>query len=168
MSHHTERSETITRLGELIKDIRMAMLTTVEDDGSLRSRPMATQEEEFDGDLWFFTQASSPKVGDIEHERKVNVVYAAPDKQRYVSISGSAQIVRDPQKMKQLWKPILKAWFPDGLEDPDLALLKVNAQKAEYWDDSSSKVGNLIELVKSLATGKEAEMGENRKLDLAH
>jgi general stress protein 26 len=168
MSNHTEKSESIARLGELIKDIRIAMLTTVDDDGGLRSRPMATQDEQFDGELWFFTQASSPKGNDIASDHQVNVAYAAPDKQRYISISGRARLVRDKAKMKQLWSPILKAWFPEGLNDPDLALLQISAERAEYWDDSHSKVGNLIELVKALATGKEAEMGENRKIDLSH
>jgi general stress protein 26 len=166
MSKHTTQSEAVARLGELIKDIRIAMLTTVVDDGSLRSRPMATQEQEFDGDIWFFTQADSPKADDVGHDQQVNVAYA--EKNRYVSVSGTARLVRDKQKMEQLWNPALKAWFPAGLGDPNLALLKISAERAEYWDDSRNKVGNLIELVKALATGKEAEMGENRTIDLAH
>jgi general stress protein 26 len=157
----------IEKIRDLIKDIRFAMLTTIDTDGSLRSRPMATQETEFDGDLWFFTPAGSPKVDEVERDERVNVSYAAPDDNRYVSISGTAQLVRDRAKMKELWNPVLKAWFPEGLGDPDLALLRVRVEKAEYWDSPSSKMVQLAGFVKAIATGKRADdIGENEKIDL--
>jgi general stress protein 26 len=139
VTQEADRADAIKTLGALIKDIKFAMLTTVEDDGSLRSRPMATQQAEFDGDLWFFTGASSAKVGEVQRDRQVNVSYADTDGQRYVSVSGTAQLVRDRAKIKELWNPIFKAWFPDGLDDPDLALLKVAVERAEFWDSPSSK-----------------------------
>src|SRR5919112_5957683 len=98
MVDHSEREEHIKKLRELIKDIQIAMLTTVTEDGTLRSRPMATQQAEFDGDLWFFTQANSPKVEELWHDRHVNVSYAAPDENRYVSVSGTAHLVQNPEK----------------------------------------------------------------------
>src|SRR5579864_1232595 len=115
-------SEDIEKLAELIKDIRVAMLTTAEPDGSLRSRPMATQNTPFDGTLWFFTEINSGKVGEIEGERHVNVSYADPNAQKYVSVSGLASVVQDRAKAAELWSPVLKAWFPLGLEDPSMAL----------------------------------------------
>jgi general stress protein 26 len=124
----TDHDEQIKKLGALMKDIEFAMLTTVEPDGSLRSRPMATQQVEFDGDLWFFTLASAPKVDEVEHEQHVNVSFARPDKQHYVSVSGTARLVRDKAKMKELWKPFYRAWFAKGFDDPDIALLKVTAE----------------------------------------
>ena len=143
------------------------MLTTVHEDGSLHSRPMATQEPEFDGELWFFTGASSPKVGEVERDHRVNVSYAAPDDNTYVSISGTARLVRDKAKMKELWNPFVKAWFPKGLDDPELALLCVEVDKAEYWDAPSSKMVQLDGLVKATLTGKRPEkVGEHEKLDL--
>lgn len=160
------RDESVKKLGEMIEDIDFAMLTTAEKDGTLRSRPMSTQQVEFNGDLWFFTQASSPKVEEVERERHVNVSYSKPDAQRYVSISGKARLVRDPEKIKELWKPILKAWFPKGLDDPDLALLKVSVEAAEYWDSPSSTMMHLIGFVKALATGQSYQPGENEKIDL--
>lgn len=166
MTQQADRADAIKTLGELIKDIKFAMLTTVEDDGSLRSRPMGTQQVEFDGDLWFFAGASSAKVGEIQHDRQVNVSYADTDHQRYVSVSGTAQLVRDRAKIEELWNPIFKAWFPDGLDDPDLALLKVAVERAEYWDSPSSKVVQLYGFVKTVATGKRPsdEIGDNEKL----
>ena len=166
MTQEADRADAIKTLGALIKDIKFAMLTTVEDDGSLRSRPMATQQAEFDGDLWFFTGASSAKVGEVQRDRQVNVSYADTDGQRYVSVSGTAQLVRDRAKIKELWNPIFKAWFPDGLDDPDLALLKVAVERAEFWDSPSSKVVQLYGFVKAVATGKRPsdEIGDNEKL----
>jgi general stress protein 26 len=166
VTQQADRADAIKTLGELIKDIKFAMLTTVEDDGSLRSRPMGTQQAEFDGDLWFFTGASSAKVGEVQRDRQVNVSYADTDHQRYVSVSGTAQLVRDRAKIEELWNPIFKAWFPDGLDDPDLALLKVAVERAEYWDSPSSKVVQLYGFVKAVATGKRAgdEIGDNEKL----
>lgn len=156
----------IHKLATLIKDIQFAMLTTVEPDGSLRSRPMATQKTPFDGTLWFFTEINSGKVGEIEGERHVNLSYADTDNQKYVSITGVATIVQDRAKAEQLWHPLLKAWFPKGVEDPSLALLKVVVHEAEYWDSPHGAVVRLVGFVKALTTGEKFRPGENRRLDV--
>lgn len=164
----TGTDNNVEKLRDLIKGIKIAMLTTQEDDGTLRSRPMFTQETEFDGDLWFFTGQSTAKVDEIQQDQHVNISYANPDDNRYVSVSGRARLVRDKQKMKELWNPMFKAWFPDGLDDPDLVLLKVDVTQAEYWDSPSSKMVQLAGLVKALATGQRADdIGENEKLQLS-
>ncbi len=153
-------------LNDKIKGIRIAMMTTAEPNGVLRSRPMATQDIEFDGDLWFFTHASAPKVDDVESHQQVNLSYAKPGDNLFVSVSGTAQLVRDRQKMQDLWKPLLKAWFPNGLEDPDLALLKVTVDSAEYWDAPSGIMGRLYVAAKGLATGGKDSGGEDVKLNI--
>jgi len=162
----SNRSDAVKKLGELIKDIKIAMLTTADTDGSLRSRPMATQTQAFDGDLWFFTREHSGKVDEVQREHQVNVSYAAPSDNRYVSVSGTGRIVTDRAKIKELWSPVLKAWFPKGEDDPEIALIKVTAEKAEYWDAPSGTMVKLIGFVKAIATGKTYEPGENKKLDL--
>jgi general stress protein 26 len=151
MAQTNDRTESIAKLNELIKDIEIAMLTTYEKDGSLHSRPMATQKVEFDGLLWFFTRASSHKVQEIERDHHVNVAYSAPDKQRYVSVSGMARLVKDRPKMEELWNTVYKAWFHDGLDDADLALLKVSVEHAEYWDSPSSFTAQVIKFAKARA-----------------
>jgi general stress protein 26 len=156
----------IKKLGELIKDIRIAMFTTVDEEGVLHSRPMATQAVEFDGDLWFFTSQQTGKVGDITHYKQVNVAYASTGDERYVSVMGSADLVNDVFKMKELWKPIMKAWFPEGLDDPDLRLIRVNVEQAEYWDTPGGKVGSLLGIVKNLVTGQTGNDGKNEKIKL--
>lgn len=166
MDSNTDHNENNKKLRELIKDIRFAMFTTVEEDGTLRSRPMATQEVEYDGDLWFFTYGGAPKVDEVEHNKSVNVSYSDPNNQKYVSVSGTAQLVRDRQKIEELWNPLFKAWFPKGLDEPDLALLKVSIDQAEYWDSPSSKVVRLIGFAKAVLTGKPiGNPGDNEKIE---
>lgn len=164
MDNQADRNETIKKLGEMIEDIDFAMLTTIEKDGTLRSRPMSTQRVEFDGTLWFFTRTSAPKIEEVRRDEHVNVSYAKPEDQRYVSISGTAQVVRDRKKIEELWNPALKAWFPKGLEDPDIALLKITVEQAEYWDSPSSTMMHLFGFVKALATGQAYQPGENEKI----
>ena len=168
MAVQTAINPDVKKLGELIRDSKVAMLTTAAPDGQLHSRPMATQvpdSEEFDGTLWFFTRDDSPKVAEIQEDEHVNVSYADSSSQNYVSVAGRATLVHDRGKIDELWSPIHKAWFPDGKDDPHLALLRVDAESAEYWDSPSSKVVQLFGIVKALATGQEADLGENRKIN---
>lgn len=162
---HT-REEQLEKLNELIKDVQFAMFTTVEPDGTLRARPMSTQKAEFDGTLWFFTKASAPKVDEVEMDQHVCVSYAKPEKQHYISMSGLARVIRNRDLIEQMWTPELKAWFPGGKEDPDLALLKVEVTQAEYWDSYSSGIAHLFGLAKSVATGQTYQPGENEKVNL--
>ena len=159
------REESIEKLRSLIKDVRTAMLTTI-DGGVLRSRPMATQETEFNGDLWFFTSSETHKAEEIEKDSRANISYASPSDNSYVSVSGTAQLVNDKAKMEELWNPILKAWFPKGLDDPNIILLKVSVEQAEYWDSTSSTIVQVAGFLKALVTGERAEGGENEKINL--
>jgi len=162
----TRTREQIQKLAGMIREIRICMLTTVEADGELRSRPMAVQEVEFDGDLWFFTDDRSPKLTEILNERQVCVALSDPKSQRYISLSGVGTIVDDHAKMAELWKPMLKAWFPKGLEDPDLTLLKVHVRKAEYWDAPPNSVVHLFGAAKAALTGEPGKGGEHEKINL--
>jgi general stress protein 26 len=166
MTNEREKKEGIQKLSKLIKGIKFAMLTTSDDNGVLRSRPMATQESEFDGTLWFFTRQDTPKVDEIKKDHHVNVSYADPDKNRYVSVSGMAQLVKNKDIIRDLWNPLYHAWFPDGLDDPQLALLKINVDHAEYWDSPSSRMVQVAGFIKAIATGKPAHPDTNKKLDL--
>ena len=160
-----KQEEELEKLKSIIRDVEVAMLTT-NDGGVLRSRPMQTQQTEFDGDLWFFTSSNTHKAEEIEKDNRVNVSYAAPADNSYVSVSGTAEIVTDKTKMEELWSPILKAWFPKGLDEPDIILLKINADQAEYWDSSSSSLVQAFGLLKSLVTGERADGGEHAQISL--
>ncbi|RYG38895.1 general stress protein [bacterium] len=166
MADTLSNEEALERLRDIMKDVRICMLTTVENSGELRSRPMAIQDAEFDGDLWFFTNESSPKVDEIQADREVNVAFSEPKAQRYASVSGTATLVNDRQKMEEFWSPAYKAWFPKGLEDPDLALLKVNVRSGELWDAPASGIVYLFGAAKAAITGKSYEPGDHAKVDV--
>jgi general stress protein 26 len=166
MTTVTDLDQSLEKVRDLIKDINFCMLTTI-DDGCLRSRPMAVNGEvEANGDLWFFTYGSSHKMTEVDRHEQVNVSFSAPDKQCYVSISGTGELVKDRAKMQELWKPELKAWFPQELDEPDIALLKVKATKAEYWDAPAGWVAKTVGFVKAAVTGEQENMTENAKIDL--
>jgi len=159
------RQESIEKLKSLTEGIDFCMLTTI-NGGQLRSRPMSTQEFGEDGELWFFTSDRTHKVDEIEADNRVNAAYSKPDDNVYVSVSGRASIVKDQQKIEELWNPILKAWFPEGLDDPTLCLLKVSVEEAEYWDSPNSKIVQLVGFVKALVIGQQADGGDHGKVNL--
>lgn len=158
--------ERMAKLRELIAHIETAQLVTMDTDGVLRSRPMATQQLTDEGELWFFTNDYSAMVDNVLLHPEVCVTYADPASNSYVSVSGKAELVRDAQKIRQLWRPVLKTWFPQGVDDPDLALLRVDVVSAQYWDSTSSKLVQLFGLIKAMATGQSTAdtVGENQKV----
>jgi general stress protein 26 len=160
----THRDE-YEKIWSLIKDARVAMLTT-ERDGRLYSRPMIASQKGFDGSLWFFTRKSSPKVEEVTEHRQVNAAYASTSEHSYVSLSGSAVLVDDRATIDEHWNEWIKTWFPEGKDDPDLALLRVDVDTAEYWDAPSSRMVTAFEYIKARVTGSTPDMGENRKVDL--
>ncbi len=154
-------------LKKLVKDARIGMLTTMTADGKHVSRPMAVQDVEFDGDLWFFTYADSDLVAQVRTHPQVNVSFSDAKQNAWTSIAGAAVRTDDPAKAKELWNPMLKAWFPDGLDTPNLTLVKVHAESAEYWDSAhSSNVLTLIGMAKAAVTGKQPDAGENETVRL--
>jgi general stress protein 26 len=153
------------KLESLISDIGVAMIVTKAPDGSLHSRPMAFPKHAFDGDLWFFTAEHSLKANEVSHESQVNVAFSEPKNERYVSISGRATIVQDHVRAREMWNPLLKGWFPQGPDDPTLALLRVEIEHAEYWDAKSSKMLVFFSLVKASLTSKEPKhLGQHENL----
>lgn len=154
------------RLIELIKNIDFAMLTTVDEDGSLRSRPMSVNSEiDENATLWFFTYGNSHKVLEIKQNSEVNASFSDIKSNKYVSVSGTAQLVRDREKIKQLWQPLMQAWFPQGIDTPDIALIKLSARKAEFWEGPSHGIAQAMELVKML-TGQPTNIGESHRVQL--
>ena len=152
------------KLADLINDTQIAMLTTEEPDGTLRSRPLATLQLDAEGKLWFFTALSSGKVAEMDQHRKVNLSYADVGQQKYVSVSGRSRMLRDREKMQELWTAWVKPWFPDGLDDPDLGLLEVTVEEAEYWDAPASRMQRLLGLTQALSGGGTENLGEHGKV----
>ncbi|AWH28764.1 MULTISPECIES: pyridoxamine 5'-phosphate oxidase family protein [Stenotrophomonas] len=160
------RAEHIAQLSELIKDVEVAMFTTTGVDGRLYSRPLGTQQVDFDGDLWFATAADSPKVAEIALNPRVNVAYASTSKNTYVSVSGRARIVDDREKIEALWSPAMKLFFPGGKDDPNLRLIQVRAETAEYWEGPGTLLGKALSFVLSAVQDDPSQLGDNGFIDL--
>jgi general stress protein 26 len=160
-----EKRDGWDQLHELIDEIRIGMLTTRTSEGVLRSRPMGVHQDEASRSLWFFTHADDAKTDEVRLDPQVNVAFSCPQINSYVSVSGTAELVRDQAKMRELWSPLYKAWFPEGLEDPEIALMRVSIEGAEYWDAPSGTMVQIVGFVKALVTGEAADdLGENVKL----
>ena len=159
-----ETSEETQKVAELLKGKRIAMLTTTDVDGTFFSRPMALQEVEFDGDLWFFTDRDSSVVAQVHHKPAVNVTVA--DSSEWVSLNGTALVVNDEAKKRELWNKVVEAWFPDGPDADHVVLLKVAADSAEYWDTPGGRLATAFSFAKAKVTGERFSGGENERVDL--
>ena len=157
--------KSFAKLKELIHDIDIAMITSVSVEGSLRSRPMVTREFEDDGVLWFFAADNSALAEDLQAEHAVNVSYADPKHHRYVSVTGNGALVHDREKARKLWSSAVKPYFPSGLDDPHLALLRVRVESAEYWDAPTSKMVQLLHGGKHRRDNA-SSAGENVKVEI--
>lgn len=154
------------KLIKFLKGMEYAMMTTANADGGLYSRPMATldiDEDEFRGELNFFTKLNTPKVTELEKNSHVNLSYMNSAKQKYASVSGTASISQDRQKMSELWNPLFSAWFPEGLEDPEIALITVTVDSAELWDSPPSSVVQLAGFIKAKLTGESWDHSGDQK-----
>jgi general stress protein 26 len=161
-----DRASALADLARLIDGIPVAMVTTRSDDHRLGSRPMLLERLEPDGSLIFLTHLSSDKVHQIAREPRVNVAFVSDKGDRYVSVSGVATATHDPARMKTLWKPTYRAWFPAGPDDPDSAIFTVRVEVIDSWDVPTSRLVRVWCAVKAVATGQVVEAGEHRTTEL--
>lgn len=160
-------NQNVEKLIEMVKGVRVCMLITNERNAeNLSGRPMSISKIDDDGTIWFFTKSSSYKVDEIEESKKVSIAITNESSNNYLMIHATAKLVNDKTKMKELWSSILKAWFPLGLDDPDMTLIKVTPNEVNYWDSSSSKMVVLFNMLKAIVTGKEYAEGEHGKINL--
>ena len=148
------------KVWDLIKDIKVAMLATHAGGEHMHARPMVAVQQKFDGELWFFTDKRSRKVDEVETEEHVLLTYADWDDQNYVSVDGVATMVEDPAKIRELWSEGMRTWFPKGTDDPNVALLKVRVDSAEFWDAPSSTMVHAYGYAKAALTGKRPHPGD--------
>jgi general stress protein 26 len=161
MTSHDDGHQEVAKI---LKHAGIAVLATVNNQNQLVSRPLALQAAGFAGQLWFFTHDPSPKADEIRAHPQVNVsVHAGGG---YLSIAGAAEIVRDRQKIGELWNPAVEPWFEQGKDDPSVALVRVDADSAEYWTADSPKAAILFKLAKSMVTGSRPDVGKNDIVDL--
>ena len=158
MNIENQASADLAHVGRLIMNMPIAMLTNVEEDGALASRPMSALEMDADGALWFFTDLHSEMV---EHLRVVNVSFSDFAHATYVSLSGRGEIDVDRGRIECLWTHLARPWFPQGPDSSSLALLKFVPDVADYWDAPSSKMMRAFGIVASAVTGRPVAVGEH-------
>ncbi len=153
------------KLSELIRNIRIALLTSLDAEGGFHARPVQTLEFEGNEVLWFFTDRESPKADELRHDFRVSLGYADPSKHTYVAVSGTATLIHDGDKARKLWTVEQRAYYPNGQQDPRLALLRVQVERAEYWI-APGRLSYLLAAGRAALTGVPVSViGENRKLE---
>jgi general stress protein 26 len=158
--HELSGEEGHKKISELVKGIHICMMTTARADGSLSSRPMAVQDKPFEGSLWFLTRSTSEKIDEIQHDQHVLLGFAEPKDSKYISLRGRALLSQDRSKIKDLWNPMYKAWFPKGEDDPEITVVEVRVSEADYWEATGLKVVTLVKYAYAAATGNKVPIGE--------
>jgi general stress protein 26 len=159
-----DRAKALAELTRLIDGIPVVMVTTHAGDGLLRSRPMLLERLEPDGSFIFLTHLSSQKIAEVVRDPRVNLAFVGDKGDRYISVSGTGAATHDEARMRALWNPTYRAWFPNGPDDSDSAILTVRIDRVEYWDVPSSRLVRLWGVVRALASGQPAEAGEHEVL----
>ena len=154
-------AEAKEKIASLVKGIHICMMNTAAKDGSIDSRPMALQNTPFDGTLWFLTRGSSGKVEEVQSDQHVTLTFADTSNQSYITLKGRASVSSDRAKVHELWNSMYKAWFPNGPDDPEVTVLRVDVSDGDYWEASSSKVLFYAKYALAAATGGQVPVGES-------
>jgi len=150
------------KIWNLIKDIKTGMLTTRHGD-DLRSRPMVLVQDEYDGTLWFYTDLESEKVFELESDNDVCLSFADPDDQVYVSLTGVGRVTQDKALIDKYWNSFVSAWFPDGKDSPNVAMLEIKVLKGEHWNSDSSAMVKSVKTAKAKLKNEQPDLGEHKK-----
>jgi general stress protein 26 len=165
MEKNLQNEEALKKFKKLVEGINICMFITDNKDEN-HTRPMATIDVEDNGTLWFFTDIRSIKVEEVATTKQVHLAYAHPGKDSYLDVMGTGSVVTDRGIIKSKWKPIVKAWFPNGPEDPNLALLKITPTRMYYWDAETGKMVEFLKMAASIVTGKKLAEGAEGKLSI--
>jgi general stress protein 26 len=165
MEKNLENEEALSKFKKLANEISVCMFITNNEDNN-HTRPMATIKVEDNGTLWFFTDVRSIKVEEVSSNKSVHLVYAHPGKESYMDVWGNATVITDKQQIKDKWSPIVKAWFPNGVDDPNLSLLKVTPTDTYYWDAETGKMVAFLKIAAAAVTGTKLAEGKEGQIKL--
>lgn len=159
--------EAIAKVRTILKHFRNAMMVTSANGGA-HSRPMGLQGDldKFGGTLWFFTDRTSHKAVEIVKDPQVSLLFQNDSDHAYLHLFGRAALVDDKAKMRELYTPILKTWFPEGLDDPRLTLIRFEADRGDFWDSPGGMLQVLAAFTKSIVTGRPGQGGEMGEVKL--
>ena len=159
-------AEGIAKLKELVDHNAICMFTSSVDEVPLQTRPMTTQEVDDQGNFWFFSSKISHKNYEIRSDARVQLLFANTSESEYLTVYGTASIVDDRKKIDELWSPMVKAWFQQGKDDPDLTLIKVKPESAYYWEPKQNKMVTLFKMAASAVSGKQMDIGKQGKIEV--
>lgn len=166
MEKNLQSQEALKKFKKLAEDIRVCMFITNHNGENEHTRPMATIQVDEDGSLWFFTDIRSIKVEEVSMDKEVHLTYAHPGKESYLDVWGISSIVTDRNEIKEKWAPVVKAYFPNGADDPNLALMKVQPKQVYYWDAETGKMVHFLKTAASIITGQRLAEGAEGKIVL--
>ena len=157
-------AESISKVTDIINDSHIGMFTTINETGALVSRPLAVQEVKDDGDMWFFTSSTTSQVAHIRANPAVNVSFGK--RTEWVSVAGTAEVVTDRQLIHDMWNQVVEAWFPDGPDTPEVVLLHVDSDSAEYWTSPGGTAATVLQWIKSKVTNSRMSVGDSGTVEL--
>jgi general stress protein 26 len=160
-----QHQEAIQKIQELVKAANVCLFATGLSHTPISVRPMSTTKVDEEGHIWFFSKKDSDKNEHILEDDQVQLFYSNNSSSEYLSLYGHAEIVRDRNKIEELWTPIDKAWFTEGKDDPSITLLKVTPKEGHYWDTKNGKVISLIKIAMNAVTGKVSDIGIEGKVE---
>lgn len=161
VSNSNVANDTLRELWKKIGEIKVGMFTTWHDEKVLHSRPMTAIEVDVDGYLWFFSSLQSDLVLDVSVQPNANINFSEPKDNFYVSLAGRAEFIIDRAQYEKLWSPLFKPWFPRGVDDPDLVLIRFDITDAMYWDSDINRMVKWAKLLTAAATGNRPDLGEH-------
>jgi general stress protein 26 len=152
--------EALEKIRELLKQFPIAFMVTIA-DGALTARPIGVVGDNaaFDGSLWFITDKRSRKVAAIESGAQTTLLFQNDKDGNYLHLVGRASVVEDRKKLEELYTTLQRTWFPKGLDDPDITLLRFDADEANYWDSHDSYLRLAAAFAKSVVSGAPGKSG---------
>lgn len=158
--------EAIAKIKELAEGARIGMFCTDLANQPFSTRPMAIQEVDEQGNLWFLSSADSNKNFEIKADEKVQLLFAKTSESHYLSVYGSAHIYKDRDTIEEMWSPMAKAWFKDGKDDPKVTVIRVSPEETYYWDTKNGKMITLMKIAVSAVTGASMDGGVEGELNV--
>jgi general stress protein 26 len=164
MEKNLQSEEALKKFKKLVEEIGVCMFITNNQSEHEHTRPMSAVDVEDSGTLWFYTDIRSIKVEEVATDKTVHLTFAHPGKESYLDVRGTSSIVTDRELIKQKWSPVVKAYFPNGADDPNVALLKVQPNEVYYWEAETGKMVQFLKMAVSAVTGnpKIAQSAEGR------
>lgn len=153
------------KIWALIAQQPVCMLAS-HDGEAIRSRPMHAMPDRESGMVWFFTDARAHKDEEVAANPHICLAFADTSANTYLSLSGGAEISNDRRRIEDMWNGGAAAFFPDGPDDPNIRLLGMRLERAEYWDGPSSSIVVAMKMAAARLSGERPDLGENKKLSL--